>query len=255
MRGVRILILGLLVFVLVVVIGGFGAIAWVTGRALPQTNGGLVVPGLDGHVSVDRDINGIAQIRASTTHDLFLAQGYVHAQERMWQMEVWRHIASGRLSELFGEGTVKTDSFIRTMGWRRAAERDLAGVAPAARGVLEAYSQGVNAWLDANRDRLGLAFLATGASPEPWTPVDTLAWGKVQAWNLGGTWTARSSATWRTRNSATPRERMDCWHRGRSGRSSHRAAFPAAVGRARTSSPLTRAIPMTNRRSTRQPPR
>lgn len=186
MRRVRILVVGLLVIVLVVVIGGFGAIAWVTGRALPQASGRLVVPGLDGQVSVDRDINGIAQIRASMTHDLFLAQGYVHAQERMWQMEVWRHIASGRLSELFGEGTVKTDSFIRTLGWRRAAERDLAGVAPAARGVLDAYSQGVNAWLDANRDRLGLAFVVTGASPEPWTPVDTLAWGKVQAWNLGG---------------------------------------------------------------------
>ncbi|MEJ7748789.1 MAG: penicillin acylase family protein [Candidatus Limnocylindrales bacterium] len=175
-----------LIVILVAVIGGVGTMAWLTARALPQTSGTLQVPGLDGAVTVGRDEYGIAQIRAGTSHDLFLAQGYTHAQERMWQMEVWRRIGSGRLSELFGESTLETDALIRTLGWRRAAERDLAAVAPPARAVLDAYAEGVNAWLEANRDRLGPAFLISGAAPEPWTPLDTLTWGKVQAWNLGG---------------------------------------------------------------------
>ena len=91
----------------------------------------------------------IAQIAASTTHDLFLAQGFVHAQERMWQMKVWRHISSGRLAELFGSGSIDTDRFIRTLGWRTAAERDLAAQLSDTRAALEAYADGVNAWLDA----------------------------------------------------------------------------------------------------------
>ena len=108
----------------------------------------------------------------------------------MWQMEVWRHISSGRLAELFGPGSLDDDKFIRTLGWRAAAERDLAVLAPETRAVLDAYADGVNAWLDTHRDQLGLAFVVTGAKPEPWTALDTLAWGKVQAWNLGGNMTS-----------------------------------------------------------------
>ncbi|MEP6639470.1 MAG: penicillin acylase family protein [Chloroflexota bacterium] len=185
MRGVRIALVLLLVVVLIAVLGGAGALVWVTGRALPRTSGALDVKGLRSTVTVGRDINGFAHITASTPHDLFLAQGYVHAQERMWQMEVWRHISSGRLSELFGASQLKTDRFVRTLGWRAAAERDLAGVAPETRAILDAYAEGVNAWLDANRGNLGLAFLVAGDDPEPWSPIDTMAWAKVQAWTLG----------------------------------------------------------------------
>ena len=176
----------MLVVVLVVVGAGVGALAWVTGRALPQTSGTLTVPGLERPVTVVRDVAGIAHIRAETVHDLFMAQGFVHAQERMWQMEVWRHISAGRLAEMFGESQLDTDRFIRTLGWRQATERDLAAMAPEARAVLDAYAQGVNAWLDQERDSLGLAFLVTGTKPEPWTPLDSVGWQKVQAWNLGG---------------------------------------------------------------------
>jgi penicillin amidase len=186
MRIVRFLVVGLVVIVLGGMLLGAGAIAWITGRALPQTSGELQVAGLHAPVAVARDDHGIAHITATDPHDLFLAQGYVHAQERMWQMEVWRHIAAGRVAELFGEGSIDTDRFIRTLGWRQAAERDLAAASPTARSVLDAYAEGVNAWLDANRGNLGLAFVVTGANPEPWTPLDTVSWGKVQAWNLGG---------------------------------------------------------------------
>ena len=184
MRLKRVLV-GVLVVILVVVGVGIAALAWFTSRALPQTSGTLTVPGLERPVTVVRDVAGIAHIRAETGHDLFMAQGFVHAQERMWQMEVWRHISAGRLSEMFGESELDTDRFIRTLGWRQATERDWAAMEPDAQAVVNAYAAGVNAWLDQERDSLGLAFLLTGTKPEPWTPLDSIAWQKVQAWNLG----------------------------------------------------------------------
>jgi penicillin amidase len=185
-RVVKVAVVVLLVVAVVGVAVGVGAVAWITNRAMPQTTGTLRIPGLDAAVTVDRDISGIANITATTPHDLFVAQGFVHAQERMWQMEVWRRISAGRLSEIFGAGSLDEDRFIRTLGWRQAAERDLAALSSETRGVLQAYVDGVNAWLDANRGNLGLAFLITGDQPEPWTVLDSLTWGKVQAWNLGG---------------------------------------------------------------------
>ena len=184
MRLRRALAVGLVV-VLVAVGLGVASVAWFTGRALPQTSGTLHLRGLQQPVTVIRDVAGIAHIRADNIHDLFMAQGFVHAQERMWQMEVWRHIAAGRLSELFGESQLDTDRFIRTLGWAQATQRDLAAVTPETRTILDSYAEGVNAWLDQERDSLGLAFLVAGAKPEPWTPLDSLGWQKVQAWNLG----------------------------------------------------------------------
>ncbi len=186
MRLLKRVVIVLLIVVVVAVAAGAGALVWITNRAMPQTAGTLQVPGLDAAVTVNRDAAGFAHITATTAHDLFVAQGYIHAQERMWQMEVWRRISAGRLSELFGASSLEQDRFIRTLGWRQAAERDLAALSGDTRGILDAYVAGVNAWLDANRGNLGLAFVITGANPEPWTVLDTLTWGKVQAWNLAG---------------------------------------------------------------------
>jgi penicillin amidase len=173
------------VVVVAAVAAGIASLAWFTGRSLPQTSGTLQLPGLVRPVTVIRDVAGIAHIRAENVHDLFMAQGFVHAQERMWQMEVWRHISAGRMSELFGESQLDVDRFVRTLGWRQSAERDLAAVAPETRAILDAYAEGVNAWLGQEHDSLGLAFTISGARPEPWTPLDSLRWQKVQAWNLG----------------------------------------------------------------------
>jgi penicillin amidase len=101
-RMVKRLVAVLLVVVVIGAVGAIGAVAYITGRALPQVDGTLALAGLDAPVQVHRDVDGIVNISATTTHDLFAAQGYVHAQERMWQMEVWRHISAGRLAELFG---------------------------------------------------------------------------------------------------------------------------------------------------------
>ncbi len=186
----------LLVLLIVVIVATGGLLVWVTHRALPTTSGALRAAGLASPVSVTRDATGIINITATTPHDLFLAQGYVHAQERFWQMEVWRHIGAGRLSELFGPTTLKEDEFIRTLGWRQAAQRDLDAASPALRADLQAYADGVNDWLAANKGQLGLAFVVEGLKaglgggvggyePEPWTPLDSATWGIVQAWSLG----------------------------------------------------------------------
>jgi len=186
----------LLVLLIVVIVATGGLLVWVTHRALPTTSGSLQAAGLTAGVTVTRDQSGIINITAGTPHDLFLAQGYVHAQERFWQMEVWRHIGAGRLSELFGATTLKEDEFIRTLGWRQAAQRDLDAASPELKADLQAYADGVNDWLAANRGKLGLAFVVEGLKaglgggvggydPEPWTPLDSATWALVQAWSLG----------------------------------------------------------------------
>ena len=117
-------------------------------RSWPETTGEITVPGLEGRVEVVRDDNGIPQIYADTTADLMRAQGYVHAQDRFFEMDVRRHVTAGRTSELFGEDGLETDKVVRTLGWRRVAERELRLLAPETREALEAYSAGVNAYLD-----------------------------------------------------------------------------------------------------------
>jgi penicillin amidase len=184
------------ILVVILVAVGTSLVGALTLRGFPTTQGTLAIAGLEHAVRVSRDRTGIPSIEADTPHDLFLAQGYVHAQDRMWQMEVWRHISAGRLSELFGSSTLMEDRFIRTLGWRQAAERDLAALSPDARAVVDAYAMGVNAWIDDHQGSLSLPFVVAGFRAglggfggyqlEPWTAVDTLAWQKVQAWQLGG---------------------------------------------------------------------
>ncbi len=185
----------LLALLLVVVVAFVGLVGIITWRALPHDSSSTVT-GLDGPIDLMRDRSGIVNVYADTTHDLFFGQGYAHARDRMWQMEVFRHISSGRLAELFGTSEIDTDRFIRTLGWRPAAERDWASLSAEARAAVQAYADGVNAWLDQNRGSLNLAFVVTGLrsgtgglggyDPEPWDPIDSVAWQKAQAWSLGG---------------------------------------------------------------------
>ncbi len=205
MRIVGRLLAVLLVVVLVAAVAGAlavgGMLAWVSARSQPQAAGTLHVPGLAGSVEVIRDGTGIAHIYADSPDDLFFAQGFVHASERMWQMEVFRHIGAGRVSELFGESQLDTDRFVRTLGWRRAAERDLAALDAGTVRVLQRYADGVNAWIAQSGGQRNLAFVVAGLQagkdgglggydPEPWTPLDTVTFGKLQAWSLGGNYDA-----------------------------------------------------------------
>jgi penicillin amidase len=161
------------------------AAIWFVRRPWPQTEGKLAVPGLSAPVEVIRDEWGVPQLYAANEHDLFFAQGFVHAQDRLWQMELNRHTSGGTLSELFGAAVLSTDKQLRTYGIRREAERELAGMDPATRAILDAYAQGVNAYVAANRGRLPVEFSILGVDPRPWTPVDSIAWGKMIALSLG----------------------------------------------------------------------
>ena len=113
--------------------------------------GELGLQGLDADVEVLRDARGIPTILAETSHDLFYAQGYVHAQDRFWEMDVRRHITAGRLSEMFGDAQVETDTFVRTLGWRDVAEAELELLTPETLDALQAYADGVNAYLAERR--------------------------------------------------------------------------------------------------------
>jgi penicillin amidase len=149
-------------------------------RSFPQIDGEIKLDGLDGAVDIYRDRMGIPHIYASSQHDLFFAQGYVHAQERFWQMDTWRHIGSGRLSEMFGDGQVETDTFLRTLGWRVTAEKEWANMGPESRAILSAYTDGVNAYLNDHKgDAVSLEYsilklLSPNYKIQPWEPVNSI---------------------------------------------------------------------------------
>jgi len=177
--------------VLLVVVASSGAYVWARG-SLSQTTGELKLDGLQTPVAVYRDQWGVPHIEATNSHDLFMAQGFATAQDRLWQMDVSRRAAAGRLSEVFGEGRLGADRFLRTLLMRRAAEKSWEVYSPWAKDILAAYAQGVNAYINqaTATGRLPVEFTLIGYKPEPWTPVDSIAIGKFMAYDLGGNYGA-----------------------------------------------------------------
>jgi penicillin amidase len=159
-------------------------------KSFPVMEGEIQIPGLDGSVRIYRDGYGVPHIFASTHHDLFFSQGYVHAQDRFWQMDFWRHLGAGRLAELVGKPMLETDKFLRTLGWERIAKQELELLGAEEQAILEAYSAGVNAYLgeqqgtDLSLEYLFLGVLNPDYEPPPWTPINSLTWGKAMAWDL-----------------------------------------------------------------------
>jgi penicillin amidase len=179
-------ILKVLLIVLVVLAAGLAvAGTWLVRRAWPQTDGEASVAGLGAPVEVIRDRWGVPHIFAGNERDLFLAQGWVHAQDRFWQMEFNRRVASGQLASVLGPPLVETDRLLRTYGLRRAAERDLQLLDPETRALLQAYADGVNRWLESHRDGgLPVEMTLLSIEPAPWSPVDSLAWIRLMGLNL-----------------------------------------------------------------------
>jgi penicillin amidase len=136
-------------------------------------------------VRIETDRHGIPTIRASSIPDALFGLGYVHARDRLWQMEFERRLGTGRLAEILGEDLLSADRFLRTIGFRRAAEETESRLSPDARRLLEAYAAGVNAYLAADATR-PIEFRLLRIPPEPWTPADSLVWGKMMAWDLAG---------------------------------------------------------------------
>jgi len=162
------------------------AMAWLH-RSLPQIDGEASVRGLAAPVDVLRDAEGVPHLMAQSEKDGWFAMGYVHAQDRLWQMEFQRRVVQGRLSEFLGEIAYDTDRLMRTVGMARTAQRMAARLDPDTRANLEAYSAGVNAYL-ASDPVLPVEFQVFRMKFEPWKPEDTLGWLLVMAWDLSSNW-------------------------------------------------------------------
>ena len=158
-------------------------------RVLPVVDGRLTVSGLNGEVSIERDDDGIPTIRGASRDAVLFGLGFAHAQDRLWQLETHRRIGSGRLAETFGPGALGNDRFLRALGVRRAASAQWQQTDGEARAAVLAYTAGINAYLADHLKARPPEFLILGVHPEPWTPEDTLAWGIMMAWDLGGNWT------------------------------------------------------------------
>ncbi|HKV61560.1 MAG TPA: penicillin acylase family protein [Candidatus Acidoferrum sp.] len=161
---------------------------WLVYRPLPQIDGNASLSGLHQEVTVERDIWGVPHIRAATVEDLAEAQGYVMAQDRLWQMDLLRRVARGQLSEILGARTLKIDQSFRTYGFSRAAERDATLLDPESRKVMDAYARGVNQFIEQHKKSLPLEFSLLHYEPAPWQPSDTLAISAYMYRTLTDTW-------------------------------------------------------------------
>ncbi len=181
------IVVGVIVAILALAIAAFRII--VVPRAFPEVEGTLTLPGLDAPVEIYRDSYGIPHIYASTEHDLLMASGFVQAQDRFWQMEFQRRLTAGRLSEVIGESTLDIDRYFRTIGLHRAAalETDMADREDL--DALNAYAEGINAYLNSHNGPFGLEFTIFGLQgaryePEEWEPLHSILTAKVLQWSL-----------------------------------------------------------------------
>ncbi|HME11311.1 MAG TPA: penicillin acylase family protein, partial [Candidatus Acidoferrum sp.] len=178
--------LGWLLTILVLAVCGIAW--WLVYRPLPQIDGTVKVAGLQKEVTVERDGWGVPHIRASSVPDMLEAEGYVMAQDRLWQMDLLRRAAKGQLSEILGPATLRIDKNFRTMGFARAAERDAAQLDAETRENMEAYARGVNRFIEQHGKNLPLEFSLLKYRPRPWVPSDTLAISGYMYLTLTNTW-------------------------------------------------------------------
>lgn len=166
------------------------AMLWYRSASQPQIDGSMRLEGIQATVEIVRDAEGIPHIYAKSAEDAYFALGFVHAQDRLWQLELNRRIPAGTMAEILGPNALDADRFLRTLGVRRNAEKILANLSPDTRAALDAYARGINAWLANRSGPLPPEFLLTGApAPAPWQLVDSIGWQTMMAWDLGANWT------------------------------------------------------------------
>ncbi|NJD11120.1 MAG: penicillin acylase family protein [Gemmatimonadetes bacterium] len=180
MRKLLLAVLVLLVLLLAAVAAG----SWYLRTARPLRDGAIALPGLRAPVEIWRDSLDVPHVFAASEADLLFAQGYLHAQDRLWQLELLRRAGEGRLSELFGRRTLAADRFLRTLELARIAGRDAAAADPAAGTLMDAYVAGINAWLRTRTGALPPEFVLLRARPEPWTRMHSLLVGRMMALDL-----------------------------------------------------------------------
>ncbi len=185
MRTIFRVLIWILTVVLIVVCT---AAWWLIYRPLPLLDGTISLPGLHKEVTVDRDNWGVPYVRAASLEDAVEAQGYVTAQDRLWQLDLMRRASRGQLSEIVGPLALKSDRQFRTFGFSRAAERDFAGMDQDSRMLLEAYARGVNRFIDQHQKSLPLEFSLLNYKPQPWQPTDSLVIAGYMYQTLTDTW-------------------------------------------------------------------
>lgn len=163
-------------------------------RPVPKGKGRLKLQGLRAEVEILRDRWGIPHIYAGNLHDLFFGVGYAQAQDRLWQMEFNRRAGSGTLAEVLGEDALEIDRLTRRVGFRRVSEADWQDAEETEKAVLEAFSAGVNAYMEGSR--MPVEFGLLRYRPKPWHPVDTMAFGRLMAWSLSGNWDREILRSW-----------------------------------------------------------
>ncbi len=156
--------------------------------SLPQISGKVKLPGLISAVQVVHDTYGVPHVFAENLKDAWRTAGYLHAQDRFFQMDLQRRVLQGRLSEVIGEHGLTYDRLFRALDLAGAAEASLNSLSGEALAQLQAYADGVNAWLEGHGGSLPIEYSVLGMQPEPWRPQDSLLWGKAMAWKLSGNW-------------------------------------------------------------------
>ena len=184
MRLLTRILAGLVLALLIAVAGGW---LWLR-TSLPQVDGTVKLPGLAAPVEVTRDVYGVPHIRARSDRDAFFALGFVHAQDRLWQMDFQRRFAAGRLSEVVGARALASDRMMRTLGIYRLAEGTVARLSPEVRSAVDAYAAGVNAYIAQHRGAWPLEFYLLRYRPEPWKAADSLVWGRMMGLFLSRNW-------------------------------------------------------------------
>ena len=160
-----------------------GMFFWMRG-SLPQLTGSIQIESLQKKVEVIRDTDGLVTIKAQNTSDAYKALGFVHAQDRLWQMDFMRRAGSGRLSEVVGEATLNIDKFMRTLGFQKLVEANYTKLSPKVQKAFEAYSTGVNEYISTHSSTLSPEFHLLNYQPEEWRPTDSLLWGRLMALQL-----------------------------------------------------------------------
>ncbi len=187
-RFLKQLFISILLLLLLILLAGGIWVRWRTRASFPVLDGAIPVPGLAAQVEVLRDARGVPHIRARSMEDALFAQGYVTAQDRLWQMDLSRRYAEGELSEILGDTTLRQDIDSRTLGFPKLAETSLNELPPEDRLWLDSYVRGVNAFIESHRNRLPLEFLVLRYQPKPWRAVDSVAVTLNLAKELSETW-------------------------------------------------------------------
>ena len=208
-RFFRFLGIGFLALVVLAIAVGIVGWFWLK-TSLPQTEGAVETAAVGADTEIIRDDNGVPHIFAKSAEDAYAALGYVHAQDRLWQMETMRRLGAGRLSEIFGSATVHVDRYSRTFSLYRLAEIQVERMTDDERAVLDSYARGVNAYLETHRGALPPEFVLLRHRPEPWQPADSLVWAKIMAMKLSMNW-RRELLRWRLSKRLTPTEIRELW--------------------------------------------